>query len=420
MIRRPYYGWSVVLVAAAAMVGTLPARTQGLGLVTEHILSDFEIDRVTWAEINLWATLGGAGCAIVLGRLLDRYGARVVLTTTLLALGVIVALMSGATTIVAMLVLVTLTRGIGQSALSVASLAVVGQWFARRLALAMGIYAFVMSIGFMLAFPLVGAIVQARGWRTAWLAFALLLLFGLAPLAWSVVRRGPETLGLTVDGDPTDTPSATLTGHEPLVGWHWRDAVATRSFWVFGIGAALYGLVASGIGLFNESILAERGFGPHIYYQSLVVVALTALVGNFGGAWIADRWSMPRLMALAMTVLSLGLAVLPHLTTVPHVMGWAGLMGVGSGFVMVLFFRYWARAYGRRHLGQIQGIAQALTVLASAVGPLLLAQWVARTGSYGSMFTLLAVVVALNGVAALAVRMPQPEQAPVRLIQESA
>ena len=122
MIRRPYYGWSVVLVAAAAMVGTLPARTQGLGLVTEHILSDFEIDRVTWAEINLWATLGGAGCAIVLGRLLDRYGARVVLTTTLLALGVIVALMSGATTIVAMLVLVTLTRGIGQSALSVASM----------------------------------------------------------------------------------------------------------------------------------------------------------------------------------------------------------------------------------------------------------------------------------------------------------
>ena len=58
-------------------------------------------------------------------------------------------------------------------------------------------------------------------------------------------------------------------------------------------------------------------------------------------------------------------------------------------------------------------------MLASAIGPLLLAQWVARTGSYGSMFSLLAIVVTLNALAALAVRMPSPEDAPVALIQES-
>ena len=174
------------------------------------------------------------------------------------------------------------------------------------------------------------------------------------------------------------------------------------------------------IGLFNESILAERGFGPTVYYQTLVVTALTALIGNFAGGWLAERWSMPRLMAVAMGVLATGLAVLPHLATVLQVMGWAVLMGVGGGFVMVLFFGYWARAYGRRDLGQIQGVAQALTVVASAVGPLLLAQWVARTGSYGSMFTLLAGVVALNAFAALAIRMPEPAEAPGVLVRESA
>ena len=58
---------------------------------------------------------------------------------------------------------------------------------------------------------------------------------------------------------------------------------------MFAIGAALYGLVASGIGLFNESILAERGFGPNIYYQTLVVTAMTALAGNFIGGWLAGR-----------------------------------------------------------------------------------------------------------------------------------
>ena len=406
----------MVLVAAAAMVGTLPARTQGLGIVTEHILADLHLDRVTWAEINLWATLIGSGFALAIGRVLDRLGARVVLTATVLLLGVVVALMSGATGVVAMVVLVTLTRGVGQSALSVVSLAMVGQWFARRLPLAMGIYAVVMSVGFMLAFPLVGATVQWYGWRTAWLGLAAALLFGLAPLAWAIARRGPETLGLSVDG-AFGAPEA---GHEPHGGWSWRDALTTMSFWVFAVGAALYGLVASGIGLFNESILAERGFGPDIYYQTLVVTALTALIGNFAGGWLAERWSMPRLMALAMAVLAMGLAVLPHLKTVPHVMGWAVLMGLGGGFVMVLFFGYWARAYGRRHLGQIQGAAQALTVVASAIGPLLLAQWVARTGSYGSMFTLLAGVVALNALAAAAIRMPQPADAPGILVGESA
>jgi hypothetical protein len=37
--RRFYHGW-VVLGAALAMVGTLPGRTQGLGLIAELLLRD--------------------------------------------------------------------------------------------------------------------------------------------------------------------------------------------------------------------------------------------------------------------------------------------------------------------------------------------------------------------------------------------
>ncbi|MFP5378821.1 MAG: hypothetical protein ACLGHP_03545, partial [Vicinamibacteria bacterium] len=114
-------------------------------------------------------------------------------------------------------------------------------------------------------------------------------------------------------------------------------------------------------------------------------------------------------MAVAMALLAAGLAVLPYVTSIAQVMGWATLMGLGGGFVMVLFFGFWARAYGRRHLGRIQGIAQAMTVLASAVGPLLLAQWVAWTGSYAAMFTLLAVVVSMNAGAAMVITMPSAE-----------
>jgi MFS family permease len=402
---RLYYGWVVVLVAAAAMVGTLPGRTQGLGLVTEPLLTELGLDRVQWAQVNFWATLIGSGFAVGIGRVIDRFGSRVVLTLTALALGAIVCVMSSVSSLLWMALLVTLTRGVGQSALSVVSIAMVGQWFRRRLSVAMGVYALVMSIGFMMAFPIVGGVVQRHGWRTAWLSIGIALITVLAPLAWLLVRRNPEAMGLEVDGESRLDRAA----EEPLTGWDWRAALATPAFWVFAIGSSLYGLVASGIGLFNESILAERGFGPAVYYQTLVVTALTALVGNFVGGFFADRWTMPRLMCAAMVILALGLGVLPLVETLPQVMMWAVAMGLGGGFVTVLFFGFWARAYGRKHLGRIQGAAQALTVVASAVGPLLLAQWVAWTGSYGSMFTLLAAVVALNGLAAFITQMPSPD-----------
>ena len=69
--------------------------------------------------------------------------------------------MSQVTTGAALLIFITLTRGLGQTALSIVSLAMVGKWFQRRLTWAMGIYALAMSIGFMIAFPVVGAVVLA-------------------------------------------------------------------------------------------------------------------------------------------------------------------------------------------------------------------------------------------------------------------
>lgn len=111
-------------------------------------------------------------------------------------------------------------------------------------------------------------------------------------------------------------------------------------------------------------------------------------------------------MAAAMCLLTASLAALPHVSTQAQVMSYAVVMGLAGGFVMVVFISFWGRAYGRAHLGRIQDAAQALTVLASAVGPLLLAQCVAWTGSYATAFYGLAGVVALLGVAAVVVRMP--------------
>jgi MFS family permease len=194
-------------------------------------------------------------------------------------------------------------------------------------------------------------------------------------------------------------------------GYLWTEALLTPAFWIFAAGTALYGLVASGIGLFNESILAEHGFNAQTYYQTLVVTAVTALIGNFLGGWLATRIQLARLMAISLFVLTAGLIALPHVSTQVHVMIWATAMGLGGGLVMVLFFSVWPRLFGRRHLGRIQGAAQALTVLASALGPLLLAWCVEWTGSYTTMFRTFGGVIAL--VACSALITPAPSATPL-------
>src|SRR5688572_14771373 len=108
--RRVFHGWIVVGMAALAMVGTLPGRTQGLGLITEPLMRDLGIGRVAYAQVNLVATLIGALFCFGVGRLLDRHGSRVVLTVLAALFGLVVLGMSRASSLVALFVFVTLTR----------------------------------------------------------------------------------------------------------------------------------------------------------------------------------------------------------------------------------------------------------------------------------------------------------------------
>lgn len=394
-----YYGWVNVVIAALAMVGTLPGRSQGLGLITEPLLASLQIDRIIFARINLGATLIGAFFCLGVGRLIDRFGSRIVLTAITATLAVVVLAMSGVWSVIPLALLITLTRGLGQSALSVVSITMVGKWFLKRLSLAMAVYTVLLSIGFMIAFPLIGALVISSGWRTAWWIIGIALLAGLTPLSLLFVRNAPSNTEdelIERQADTETNRSFTLT-----------EAILTPSFWVFGIASAIYGLIASGIALFNESILAERGFDASTYHRSLVIVALTALVGNFLGGWLTSRWQMNRLLTLAMLLLAGSLLALPFVRTQLHVAAYAFNMGMAGGFVIVIFFSFWSRAYGRVHLGKIQGAAQAVTVIASAVGPVLLAEWFTRTGSYAAIFYLLALIVVFLAVMAWFVPVPQ-------------
>ena len=416
-----YYGWANLVVAAIAMVATLPGRTQGLGLVTEPLIVDLQIDRVTYATINLWATLIGALFCLPCGRLTDRLGARAVLAGLLASLGATVVLMGQTSGFVALCITITLTRGLGQSALSVVSLALVGKWFARRLNQAMGIYALLVGVGFVMAFPLVGQAVQGSGWRSAWSGIGIVLLL-LTPLAWVTVRNDPldervsPAGGTAAEGrDLADRAAASADVEDikaqpsDLTVW---AALRSAAFWIFALSSSIFGLVYSGIALFNQSILEQRGFDASTYYQVLVISTLLGLAANFAGGWLATWWPIQRLMGIGMALLAVALLALPHVQSQRHVVLYAVAMGVAGGIVTVVFFSVWGQVFGRSQLGRIQGCAQMMTVFASAVGPLLLAETLERTGSYDQIFYGLAAVVVALGVGAWCVTLPHRDRRP--------
>jgi MFS family permease len=398
--RILYYGWANLVIAALAMVATLPGRTQGLGLITEPLIADLHLDRVTYASINLWATLIGSLFCLPCGRLTDRFGPRVMLATLISSLGITVLIMARSSSLGALWVTITLTRGLGQSALSVVSLALVGKWFARRLNQAMGVYSVLVGIGFIIAFPSVGQAIQAVGWRRAWSSVGVALVAVCTPLAITFVRNHP--LGETADAD-RDVEGLRAQPSDLTV---WQ-ALQSTAFWVFALSSAMFGLVYSGIALFNESILRERGFDASTYYMALVVSTMLGLMANFAGGWLASWWPIQRLMGIGMAVLAAALLMLPHVATRAHVVLYAAAMGIAGGIVTVVFFSVWGQVFGRSHLGRIQGCAQMLTVLASAIGPLLLAQTLDRTGSYDVVFYVLAVVVVALGIGCWRVSLPQ-------------
>ena len=347
--RTFYYGWVTVTVAALAMVGALPGRTQGLGLITEPLMQDLRIDRVRFAEMNLIATLIGSIFCLGVGRMVDRFGSRSILTLVSLALGTTVVLISQTSSVWLLVVLITLTRGLGQSALSVVSLAAVGKWFARRLPSAMAVYTVVMSVGFMMAFPTVGWLTSTSGWRVSWLAVGLAIGGGLAPLAWFLVRSTPESCGVTIDGGAANAcryrgglggggrnarrcaPQSGLLGVRGVernlrtgrVGHRALQRVDSRRAWIRRLDLLLLARLHGGVRP-RRQLRGRRARGARIAAPPARL--LHGVDGRRPGC------ASPR-------------------TTEAQVIAYAVAMGVAGGFVMVVFFSFWGRTYGRRHLG---------------------------------------------------------------------
>jgi MFS family permease len=402
-----FYGWVIVVLSALAMLATLPGRTHGLGLITERLLNDpeLQLDRLTFGKVNFWATMLGAAFCLPCGKLLDRFGIRLTLTAVTAALGLVVLAMTHLTGFWTFFAAITLTRGLGQSALSVVSLAMVGKWFSRRLSLAMGVYSILVALAFIGAFTVARQYSNAP-WQALWSGLGWALLAVIAPVSYVAVRNTPEECGLPVDGAGHEGAAAA----SPVTGATLATALAEPAFWIFALATSVYGLVSSGVSLFNEDILVERGFTKETYYTLLKLSTALGLAGNFLGGALLHWSSLRRVMVVSMSLLGGALLWMPSVTTFSDLVLYTVGMSLGGGMMTVVFFTAFGQVFGRRHLGQIQGIAQMLTVFSSALGPILVAYTKTYCKSYVPFFYVVAVVVAGLALWATAVRIPAPTE----------
>jgi MFS family permease len=212
------------------------------------------------------------------------------------------------------------------------------------------------------------------------------LLAGALILPWFLRSTARAGEGNVMPGRATG-PSRTLT-----------SALGSGTFWIFALATSFYGAIAAGISLFNQLILEERGFTRDDYLRILMISPLVGLLANLVTGWLATRWPLHRLLAASMLLLGASLCYFPMVVTINEVYIYAVAMGVAGGMVTVLFFAIWSQAFGGPHLGKIQGAAQLLTVLGSAVGPVVFDFCKKSFGSYAPLFYALAPLCAILGL----------------------
>ncbi|MDR0575119.1 MAG: MFS transporter [Tannerella sp.] len=405
--------WVYITVAAMCMAATFPGRTHGLGLITESVLRDLSLDRTVYGFYNLSATLIGALFCIPAGSMLDRSGCRLTLTIVLAGLGFSVFGMSLTQNKIAFWILLTLTRGFGQSALSVASITLISKYFPKsKLGFFMGIYSVLVSVFFMGVFGATGMALEhiqpltlsfagietiLPPWRVAWGSVGLILLFFCIPVVLLCIRDHP-VIPQTEIPEPEDCIEED--------GIPFSKATGTAAFWVFALSISFFGLISSGIGLHNEDILLERGFDAKMYHFLLLLPIPFGLMSNLVVGLLTRRFRIKYILALSLLFTGLVKFLFPFIQTPAQVYAYTIVLAISGGGLSVLFFIAWADLFGKREVGKIQGLAQMLSVFASAAGPLFFACSKEWTNSYAPAFYISGGLTILFAIAAYLMRMP--------------
>ncbi|CAN5913637.1 MFS transporter [soil metagenome] len=389
-----FYGWRVV---AACFV--VAAFAWGLGLFGSSVYLQAVPARHGWAVAEVASAitlffLVSAAIQRAVGRAIDRWGPRPVLSLGTVSMATGVALIGQVTASWQLYPCFALI-GFGWSTLSTTGIAAtVAPWFERHQGRSVTLAIMCASVGAILGVPLLLQVLQRLGLGLGLLAVALVAVLVLLPLIGWVLRfRGPAELGLRRDGDALPRDRAASSVPAPI-GAQGRRSVL---LWSMAVGIAL-GLTVQ-IGFITHHLaLAEPLLGAGGAGLLVSATGAMAFAGRLVLARIVDRVNVRGLAACVMVAQTAALLAIVLWPSVPELIGASLVYGYGIGHVTTLGPVIVRREFGAAAFGATYGSAATVIQLTSAFGPALLGFLRDAFGGYGPGLALASLCTATGGL----------------------
>ena len=407
--RLPFfYGWSILFATGSSMVVRNAAASLTLAVFIFPMSEDLGWSRTLIAGAASFGGLMSMVASPITGWALDRYGARVILTVSIIALGFSTMSLAWATAPVAFYLAYGAGRVLFASPLNIGCSVIVSRWFVRKRGRATGILFMSHSLG-MITFPLLaGVMISYRGWQDAWIVMGLLVFaLALGPVSM-LVRQSPESVGLMPDGDEPDQQEEGETASPATeeVNWTLREAMRTPTLWLLAISTGFLYLLQSGTNIHQAAFFLDQGLGLGVSAASISMNAIFTGLGSLFWGWVVDRVPVRYTYAGVALMMSGALVMFTMADTAIEALVVAAIFGTAVGGILVVPVVAYANYFGRGSLSTIRGVTEPLVSLGQAIGGLFSGIVYDVTGSYRDAFIVLAIVGAATIGLLLSTRAP--------------
>ena len=417
--RTPFfYGWVILFTAGSTQVVRNATASLTIAVFIFPLSEELGWSRTLIAGAASFGGLAASAVSPGVGWLVDRYGARLVLTASIFVLGLSSISLAWATVPVAFYLAYGVGRVIFSSPIQIGSSVVVSRWFVRMRGRASGILFGSHSVGLVL-FPLIASIIiGASGWREAWIVLGI-LVWGIAllPTALLIVQQ-PEDVGLRPDGDPpAETvaqdsargvafgPASAPPAEEPV--WTLREAMRTPALWMFATATGMVFLVQAGVNTHLAAYLRDQGLTAAFAGFGISLNAAFLGLGSIAWGWATERFPARYVLAAVAVTVAVSSALFVIADSRIEILVYAVLFGFGVGGLLSVPPVGYADYYGRRSLGVIRGVTEPLTTFGQAIGAVAAGLVFDFTDSYRLAFAAFAVMGGLATVLVLFARPPK-------------
>lgn len=385
-----YPGWRVVVICQIGVLSGI--ATIFFTLFTLFIKPwqhDFGWNREQISQAFSLAAI----CSPLMGRLLDRFEPRKLIAGMMIAFGLGFASLAWLTPNLGRFEATAVFIGIaGTGTYQLGYARIVASWFERRLGMALSVVVAGSGLGSLFIPILVQHSITTYGWRPTILILAVLpLLFG-APLTF-FFAPSPGT-------HSSPRPAASQSG--PAIGTTWKQALATRCFWLIVLGVGCMSLAENGVLVHLVPMLSDRGLKAEDAAFIISILGGSAVAGRLLLGWILDYLKGAGVAMGALLLAGSGIFLLGHAQSF-HAAALASLVaGLGMGCEYDLIPYMLKRYFGIRSFSTLYGLSYTMYAIAGGTAPLLLGYVYDATGSYTRILSLFALLTAGVALAMLA------------------